>query len=247
MSGTFRALVVEDDPDISDLVEMSLQADGLDVVTARSGAQALEQARSVQPDLITLDLTLPDMDGVEICRELREFTDAYIIMITGRTDEIDRLQGLQVGADDYLAKPFSPAELRARAGVLLRRPRQSELPSRPDVQVGRLVVSPDGGDATVGEQGLGLAPAEVEVLAVLAAEPGRAWRRDELTREVWKGESIESDFLVDVHVANIRRKLRAAGESHRWIATVAGTAYRLDPDDGPRATSAIDRATTSAT
>lgn len=227
MADQHRALVVEDDPDIADVVVLSLEGAGLAVVSAASGAQALERARDSDPDLVTLDLTLPDMDGVEVCRRLREFTDAYIIMITGRTEEIDRLKGLEVGADDYLSKPFSPAELRARAAVLLRRPRQSAAP--PDVTVGRLVVSRRSSDAVVDATSLGLAPAELDVLAVLAEQPGREWRRDELTREVWQGESVESDFLVDVHVAGIRRKLRAAGETHPWIATVAGTAYRLDP------------------
>ena len=231
MTERHRALVVEDDPDISDLVVMSLESSGIDVVTAQTGELARVAAREHKPDLITLDLTLPDMDGVEICRRLREFTDAYIIMITGRTDQIDRLQGLEVGADDYLAKPFSPQELRARAAALLRRPRESSQPAvPPDIQVGRLVVSQGDKDASLDGTPLQLAPAEVDVLAVLAAEPGRAWRRDELTREVWKGESIESDFLVDVHVANVRRKLRAAGDAHTWIATVEGAAYRFDPE-----------------
>jgi len=226
-----KALVVEDDSDISDLLVLSLESGGLEVLTARTGAQALAVARESQPDLITLDLTLPDMDGVEICRKLREFTDAYIIMITGRTEQIDRLQGLEVGADDYLAKPFSPQELRARAAALLRRPRQSSEPAAPpDIEAGRLVVSPGSRDATVDGTPLHLTPAEVDLLGALAGTPGRAWSREELTREVWQGESIDSDFLVDVHVANVRRKLRSAGEQHPWIATVGGAAYRFDPE-----------------
>ena len=232
MSGTHRALVVEDDADISDLVVMSLESGDIEVTTAQTGRDAIEKARASQPDLITLDLTLPDMDGVEVCRALRAFTDAYIIMITGRTDQIDRLQGLEDGADDYLAKPFSPQELRARAAALLRRPRESTAVA-PDMAAGRRVVSPAATPATLDGTPLGLAQAELEVLSVLAASPGREWRRDELTREVWQGESIESDFLVDVHVAQVRRKLRAAGDDHGWIATVAGTAYRFDPDPVP--------------
>lgn len=235
MSNLHRALVVEDDPDISDLVVLSLESGGLDVYTAKTGREALEVAREHEPDLVTLDLTLPDMDGVEICRRLREFTDAYIIMITGRTDEIDRLVGLEVGADDYLAKPFSPQELRARAAALLRRPRRSAEPAAPpDLEVGRLVVSPGDREARLDGEPLGLTPAEVDVLATLAGTPGRAWGRDELTREVWQGEFIESDYLVDVHVANLRRKLRGHGPGdspdHSWIATVGGVAYRFDPE-----------------
>lgn len=123
MTNVPKVLVVEDDPDISDLVVISLQSGGLDVVTATTGAEALSLAREIEPALITLDLTLPDMDGVEVCRRLREFTSAYIIMITGRTDLIQRLQGADGGADDYFPKPFSPQELRARVAALLASPR----------------------------------------------------------------------------------------------------------------------------
>jgi DNA-binding response OmpR family regulator len=224
--------VVDDDPDVRDLVVWSLEVIGAEVATAATGAEALEVCRRLDPDLVTLDLSLPDADGMDLCRTLRDFTDAYIIIITGRGEERDRLVGLQSGADDYLAKPFSPHELQARAQALLRRPRLSSARRDQvagDVVVGRLVVSPAQGDARLGDAALGLTAAELDVLAVLASEPGRAWRREDLTRQIWEDAVVDSDYLVDVHVANVRRKLRESGERHAWIRTVDGVAYRLEP------------------
>jgi len=228
-----RALVVEDDPDVRDLVVMSLEMAGLEVATASTGAAALERVRSWDPDLVTLDLTLPDADGMDVCRQLREFTDAYVVMITGRTEDLDRFGGLEVGADDYLAKPFSPQELRAKATALLRRPRLSQARTAAnaapaEVRAGRLVVRPARQEATLDGEPLPLSGPEVEVLAVLAREPGRTWDRAELTREVWPGGYLDSDYLVDVHVAGLRRKLRRPGDRHRWIVTVGGSGYRFE-------------------
>lgn len=230
-----RVLVVEDDPDIRDLLVMSLESVGHEVATAATGAAAVEQARAFDPDLVTLDLSLPDMDGVDLCRQLRSFTDAYIVMITGRTDEIDRLVGLEVGADDYLSKPFSPQELRARAAALLRRPRVSAAGAAPagpvaaDLILGRLVISPHRQEAVLDGESLPLTDTELGVLAALAENPGQVWAREDLTRRVWQGDFIESDYLVDVHIASLRRKLRRRGDRHQWIATVGGAAYRFDP------------------
>nr|WP_278249444.1 response regulator transcription factor [Nocardioides sp. IC4_145] len=238
-----RALVVDDDPDIRELVQVLLEGMGLQVSAAASGAAALDMAQRESPDLITLDLTLPDMDGRDVCREIRAFSDAYIIMITGRDSEIDRLVGLEVGADDYLAKPFSPKELRARSAALLRRPRASTTGTTPaegarsapapDVDAGGgLVLVPVDHVALLDGQPLPLTPAELSLLTAFAAQPGRTWDRGDLVREVWQGEFIESDFLVDVHVANLRRKLRKAGGRQReWIRTVAGVGYTFAPAD----------------
>lgn len=233
-----RAVVVEDDEDISDLLKMVFEQDGLAVAVAGSGAAALELIRATDPDIVTLDLTLPDMDGVEICRRLREFSDAYVIMITGRSDEIDRLMGLEVGADDYMSKPFSPREVRARASALLRRPRLSKTaaPEAPPVEpeqrldAGRgLVLSTSRHEATLDGEPLLLTPAEYQLLEALVSRPGVVWDRGALVREVWQGEFIESDYLVDVHVGSLRRKLRRPGEALTWIATVGGDGYRFDP------------------
>lgn len=237
-----RALVVEDDPDIADLVVMVLEGLDMDVVVARDGAAGLALAQERQPDLVTLDLTLPDMDGTEVCEQLRSFTDAYIIMVTGRDAETDRLVGLEVGADEYLSKPFSPRELRARAAALLRRPRlglpgpaTGEHEDRPTVRASGvamtdlghgLLLDPLTGATRYRDESVPLTPTEGRILLTLARRVGEPLERRALVTEVWQGEFIESDFLVDVQVAGLRRKLRST-TGRDWIAVVGGTAYRL--------------------
>lgn len=222
-----RIVIVEDDPEIRSLLEFALARDGFEVTACGTGREAIGVVREIEPDLVTLDLSLPDMDGTEVCRELRTFTDVYIMMITGRSEEVDRLVGLEVGADDYLSKPFSAREVRARAAALLRRPRATTAGAGATVDGGGgLVLVPVAHVAILSGTPLPLTPVEVELLAVLAAEPGRLWERSELVRTVWKGDFIESDFMVDLNVASIRRKLRKAGGSdHEWIRTVEGTGY----------------------
>jgi DNA-binding response OmpR family regulator len=241
-----RALVIEDESDVSDLIVLVLEQAGLEVRTAALGSEALALVRETNPDLITLDLNLPDMDGTDICRQVREFSDAYIIMITARSDEIDRLVGLELGADDYLAKPVSTRELRARAAALLRRPRLGaagldvaalappvavepapEPESGIDAGAG-LELLPARRQATLHGEPLPLTPAEFDILQALVSRPGEAWERGEIVRQVWQGEFIESDFLVDVHVANLRRKLRRAGGTAEWIRTAGGVGYAFE-------------------
>jgi DNA-binding response OmpR family regulator len=244
-----RAVVVDDDDSIRELLAQVLRQAGLEVHCSETGAEALELVREVNPDLVTLDLFLPDMDGTDVCRAIRQFSDAYIVMITSRSDEIDRLVGLELGADDYLAKPFSPREVRARALALLRRPRAGSLPVAPTgssagslapepvrepssttvVAGGGLVLHPLRHVALLDGETLPLTPAEVDLLTALASRPGHSWSRGELVREVWQGEFIESDFLVDVYIGNLRRKLKRAGGNQEWISTVDGTGYRFDP------------------
>ena len=243
MSLGHRAVVVDDDDDIRDVLEQA----GLEVHAAETGERALELVREVDPDLVTLDLSLPDMDGTDVCRGIRAFSDAYIIMITGRSDEIDRLVGLEVGADDYLSKPFSPREVRARSVALLRRPRlgrpvqavggavdpaaPAPVPALVETTIeagGGLVLHKVRHVALLDGRPLPLTPAEVDLLAALASRPGHSWSRGELVREVWQGEFIESDFLVDVHIGNLRRKLKRAGGDREWIRTVDGSGYRFE-------------------
>lgn len=229
---TARAVVVEDDQDTRELIEIVLRRGGIEPHVAETGEDGLRLVRSVQPDLVTLDVQLPDVEGTEVCRRLREFSDAFVMMITSRSDEVDRLIALDLGADDYLTKPFSPRELGARSSALLRRARTAATPE-PEVHDdvveagGGLVLVPVRHVAMLEGAPVPLTPPEVEVLVVLARTPGRVWERAELVREVWGGDFIESDFLVDVHVANLRRKLRKAGAGSDRIRTVAGSAYVL--------------------
>lgn len=228
-----RAVVVEDEQDTRDLIEIVLGKAGIEVHAAETGTDGLRLVREVRPHLVTLDVELPDMQGTEVCRRLREFSDSLVMMITSRTDEVDRLLALDLGADDYLAKPFSTRELGARSAALLRRARDTTEPSpaEEDAAVveagGGLVLVPVRHLAMFDGSPVPLTPPEVEVLAVLAREPGRAWGRSDLVSEVWGGDFIESDYLIDVHVANLRRKLRKAGAGTDRIRTVEGTAYAL--------------------
>lgn len=228
---TARAVVVEDDQDTRELIEIVLRKNDIEPHAAGTGEDGLRLVRSVRPDLVTLDVQLPDVEGTEVCRRLREFSDAFVMMITSRTDEVDRLVALDLGADDYLPKPFSPRELGARSSALLRRARVAAPESAVQEDVveagGGLVLVPVRHVAMLEGAPVPLTPPEVEVLAVLAREPGRVWERGELVGEVWGGDFIESDFLVDVHIANLRRKLRKAGAGSDRIRTVEGTAYAL--------------------
>ncbi len=233
-----RVLVVEDDPDTSDLLVKILQAAGHEVTSTASGIDALALARALKPDLVTLDLSLPDADGTDVCRELREFSDAYVMMVTARDDQVDRLIGLHLGADDYLVKPISPLELRARSEALLRRPRAAREPEVAIDAGGGLLLSPSAHAATLSGVPLPLTSAEVDLLCVLSRTPRRAWTRDELGTEVWGAGFSQSDYLVDIHVGSVRRKLRRSGSAREWIATIDGQAYELVPDrDTPAPTS----------
>ncbi|HEY0950125.1 response regulator transcription factor [Nocardioides sp.] len=232
MSGR-RAVVVEDDEDLRDLVEHVLRGAGLETSGAETGEDGVRLVRDLQPDLVTLDVQLPDLLGTEVCRQVRQFSDAYVMMITSRTDEVDRLLALDLGADDYLAKPFSPKELSARVSALLRRPRMATRGGSEADEVvqagGGLVLVPVRQVAMLDGEPVPLTPTEVDLLAALAREPGEPQDRSVLVAAVWGGDFIESDFLIDVHVASLHRKLRKAGSGTDRIRTVAGTAYVLTP------------------
>lgn len=233
MSGQ-RAVVVEDDEDLRGLIEHVLHSAGLEPAGAETGEDGVRLVREIAPDLVTLDVQLPDLLGTEVCRRVREFSDAYVMMITSRTDEVDRLLALDLGADDYLAKPFSPKELSARVAALMRRPRVGAARAHDADEVvlqagGGLVLVPVRHVAMLHGEPVPLTPTEVDLLAAMAREPGEPQDRATLVAAVWGGDFIESDFLIDVHVASLRRKLRKAGSGEDWIRTVAGTAYALTP------------------
>ncbi len=229
------ALVIEDDPDVRGLVVKVLAHAGFDVHEAAAGRDVLSLLREHRPDLVTLDLGLPDVDGLEICRRIRASSDAYVIMLTARGEERDRLVGLDLGADDYMTKPFSPRELRARVDAMLRRPRRlvdagSHAPAPDPLTAGAgLEVSLARREATYGGNVLPLTRTEFDLLALFAARPGHVWDRDAIVSAIWNSGPAGSDHLVDVHVANLRRKLRAASPDTAWIHTVRGIGFRLDP------------------
>jgi DNA-binding response OmpR family regulator len=223
-----RILIVDDEAPIVDLVRGYLRREGWEVIAASNGLEAVETARRERPDVVVLDLMLPGIDGVEVCRELRTFTDAYVLMLTSRSEELDKLVGLAVGADDYLTKPFSPRELVARIRALLRRPRGGDRrvappwPAQPaglEVDVPRREVRVDGSP-------IALTRTEFDIMAALAADPGVVVARSSLLASVWGGD-YDDDHLVDVHVANLRRKLHDDPEQPRFVETVRGVGYRL--------------------
>jgi DNA-binding response OmpR family regulator len=228
-----RALVVEDAADVRLLVREVLRKSGFEVWEAANGKAALAKAEEVQPDLITLDLTLPDIDGIEVCRRLRGMTDAYVIMLTARLEETDRLVGLEVGADDYITKPFSPREFRARVAAMFRRPRAGAEPGggRPSpskvLNFGDLVVDTESREVHLAGRPVDLTRIEFDLLSVLVSNPHRVWERETLTRRVWRTDWVGDDHVIDVHIANLRRKLGDTARSGRWIRTVHGVGYRF--------------------
>ena len=256
-----RVLVVDDEQAIVDLVRSYLEREGMTVEERSDGPAALDAVRELAPDVVVLDVMLPGLDGFEVCRRLRAFSDAYVIMLTARTDEIDRVVGLSVGADDYLLKPFSPRELVARIKALLRRPRSasgggpvavgptgSPGPAAqghagvPDLPVGETVwtrgdLALDLRRRTVIVRGkpVELTALEFDLLALLSREPGVVVTRQQLLDRVWGADFVGDEHVVDVHVANLRRKLGddAAHPSH--VETVRGVGYRYRADRGGQA------------
>lgn len=226
-------LIVEDETRLRDLVRGYLVQDGFRVLLAGDGISALEVAQREQPDLLILDLMLPGIDGLEVCRRLRTFSDAYVLMLTARAEEIDRVVGLEVGADDYLTKPFSPRELMARVRAMLRRPRRSaaQPPSLPPpLQFGALTIDVTRHEATLAGVPLPLTNLEYDLLSTLAAHPGRAFTRAQLLDRVWGGDYFGDDHVVDVHIANLRKKLADDPMRPQFIITVRGVGYRFgDP------------------
>jgi len=227
-----RALVVDDEPSLVRVVAGYLQREGYAVDTATDGEAALALARTNPPDVMVLDLMLPGIDGVEVCRTLRTFTDAYIIMLTARTDEVDKLIGLSVGADDYVTKPFSPRELVARVKVMLRRPRTTA-PGGADQDTARrfgsLAIDPLSREVRLEGRPVDLTRTEFDILGTLAGRPRMAFTRAQLIEHVWGSGWVGDEHLVDIHVGHVRRKLGDDPASPRYILTVRGVGYRMGP------------------
>lgn len=223
-----RALVIEDEPPISRLVRSYLEQEGFTVDVASDGTSGVALARDHRPDVIVLDLMLPGMDGIEVCRTIRTFSDAYVIMLTAKTEEIDRLIGLSVGADDYLGKPFSPRELVARVRAMLRRPRAEAAGAEPPRRFGDLVIDPAAREVRRDGALVDLTRTEFDLLDVLSARPRVAFTRQQLLDSVWDHDWFGDDHVVDVHVANLRRKLGDDPQAPRYIRTVRGVGYLME-------------------
>lgn len=219
-------LVIEDDEPIARLISEYLGAEGFDVNVAPDGEMGVGKARAWEPDVVVLDLMLPGIDGVEVCRQVRGFSDAYVIMLTARTDEMDRVIGLSVGADDYLAKPFSPRELAARVRAMLRRPRSPDT-GGPARVFGDLLIDVVGREVTVAGKRIELTRTEFDVLDTLSIRPRAVLARRALLEAVWGDDWFGDDHVIDVHVANLRRKLGDDPAESRYVRTVRGVGYRM--------------------
>jgi two-component system phosphate regulon response regulator PhoB len=221
-----RILVVDDEPDAVELVQFNLKAAGFNVATADDGEEAVQKARSLLPALIVLDLMLPGIDGLEVCRILRRDSNTAgipIIMLTAKTAEIDRVLGLELGADDYLTKPFSPRELVLRVKGLLRRGHPGK-PEPEQIRVGDLFMDLPGHLVRVKDRPVALTATEFKLLATLATRRGRVQTRDQLLRDVWEYDVEIDTRTVDVHLRRLREKL---GIAAACIQTIRGVGYRL--------------------
>jgi two-component system, OmpR family, response regulator len=251
MSDVGVAVVIEDDTDVRNLVDAVLTQAGFEVHSASTGRDGVDMVRHKQATVVTLDVGLPDIDGFEVLRRIRQFSDAYVVMLTGRDEELDTVTALQTGADDYIAKPFRPRELRARVTAMMRRPRQSDQQqgtpqpptARPQSPVDAAVLQHNGlalnhKTRTVSLRGtpLGLTRSEFDLLHDLMRGTGAVRTKAHLVRVV-RGEYYTEDTYVsesderavEVHIGNLRRKLREDPQSPRWLETVRGVGYRLAP------------------
>ncbi|MGV7197401.1 response regulator [Xanthomonas axonopodis] len=218
-----HVLLVEDEPRLAAVLGEYLHAAGYSHDWIADGAQAMDAFHAQSPDLILLDLMLPNRDGMEICRDLRRVSPVPVIMVTARVEEIDRLLGLDIGADDYICKPFSPREVVARVHAVLRRHRHDPKAAH----TGGLII--DDGACRVSANGLGLdlTPVEFRLLRTLAASPGRVYSREQLMSRVYLDHRIVTDRTMDSHIKNLRRKLADVG-GEEWVRSVYGVGYRFE-------------------
>jgi DNA-binding response OmpR family regulator len=232
-----RILVVDDAPELRMLLEPILVREGFEVTIATTGDSSIDLTKSVRPDVIILDLMMPGIDGLEACRRIRAFSDAYIIMLTSKDATVDKVIGLSMGADDYLAKPFSPPELVARIRAMMRRPRvgASLSASQPAnegsvKQFGDMTVDGDARQVKVAGKVIDLTKIEFELLATVCSRPRMVFSRTQLLEMVWGPHWYGDTHVVDVHMSNLRKKLGDRDRSTRYIQTVRGIGFRLADD-----------------
>ena len=225
-----RVLVVDDEPSIREIVRAFLEKDGMTVIEATDGPSAVEIARGAVPDVVVLDVMLPGFDGLEVLRRIRTFADPYVLLLTARSEEVDRIVGLTVGADDYLTKPFSPRELVARVRALLRRRSPGPRDEGDVYRAGDLLVDPRRRTVSRAGEPVELTVLEFDLLAAIAREPGMVFARQQLLDAVWGLDFFGDDHVLDVHVANLRHKLGDDASHARYIETVRGVGFRFPED-----------------
>lgn len=226
MDGYLKVLVVEDEEPLAKVVAAYIHRENFLVDIAHNGPGAVELAKKIKPDLVVLDVMLPGFDGLEVCRQLRTFTDCYIIMLTARSDEIDKVVGLSVGADDYLVKPFSPRELIARIQAMLRRPRTNvENPTQSLLTFLDLSVNTLSRKVTCDNNKIKLTKTEFDLLYALITAPNRVYSRRELIDMVWGEKWYGDEHIVDVHIGHLRKSLNDNADVPKYIRTVRGIGY----------------------
>jgi two-component system OmpR family response regulator len=226
-----KVLIVEDDPNLLATLKYNLQKDGYDAVTAVDGAEALETARKEKPDIIVLDIMLPVMNGFEVCRILRKEMTVPILMLTAKTDEMDKIVGLEIGADDYMTKPFSMRELLARVRAMVRRTRMTVAETADDkavLRIKELEIDPARHNATLRGNFLDLTPKEFDLLAFLARNKGFVFNREQLLEKVWGYDYAGDTRTVDVHIRWLRQKIEINPRKPEYLITVRGTGYKME-------------------
>src|SRR3989454_6251433 len=223
-----KILVVDDEPHIVELVKYNLLQEGYDVLTAYDGSEAVVCSRQERPDLIILDIMLPYVDGLEVCRQIRRESAVPIIMLTAKDGELSRVVGLEIGADDYVTKPFSPRELTARVRAILRRAaREDTPPTAGPLRGGRLTLNPETHDVTLDGRPIDLTAKEFELLHVVMSHPNRVFTRDFLLEHIWGYDYYGSTRTVDMHISRLREKIEDDPASPTYIVTVRGVGYKL--------------------
>ncbi len=222
-----RILLVDDEPDLRRMVRRYLQAEGFEIAEASNGADALSRYREGSPDLIVLDVAMPGMDGFAVLQEVRRTSDTPVIMLTARAEEIDRVLGLEIGADDYVTKPFSPRELVARIRAVLRRGHPARLDHDDVIEFAEMTIDLARREIHVDGDAVELTALEFDLLAALASAPGRVFTRAQLLERVWGWDYFGAERVVDVHIGNLRKALGDDAAEPRFIATVRGVGYKF--------------------
>jgi two-component system, OmpR family, response regulator ResD len=224
-----RVLVIDDEWNMRNLLRIFLRREGYEVVEAATGREGIDLLKSAAFDLVLLDVMMPDMDGWQVCKHIRAITMTPVLMLTARTETKDKVQGLSLGADDYVTKPFEPEELLARAHALIRRSAAQQSPgnSTPRIDICGLLILPEGREVRIGGVPVDFTPKEFDMLSLLAQNPQRAYTRESLVELLWGNDYLGETRAVDTHVKNIREKIHRAGLAYNPIQTVWGIGYRF--------------------
>ncbi|MBV9389632.1 MAG: response regulator transcription factor [Chroococcidiopsidaceae cyanobacterium CP_BM_ER_R8_30] len=223
-----KILVVDDDPSIRNLIQRFLSKQNYQLEAAEDGRTALAVFERFNPDLVILDVNLPDATGYNLCQDMQSRTGVFVLMLTSRADEADKIQGFSKGADDYLTKPFSLGELEVRVGAILKRQRVINTVEKQRLTFEKLVIDPERREVTLNNQLIPLTALEFDLLRFLATHPGRVWRRSELIQEVWDYEYVGDQRVVDVHIGQIRKKIEIDVTQPVLIQTVRGVGYKFE-------------------